>query len=124
MIGAFLAGLWAVIKIIVVILIPLLSAIWLKNKISEKMAKNKVHKVAFVDTREVVDEYLNDQINDLQGISMDDLEKMCEKTPYVTVNVDDEGETLTDFEGLKANEIESKVKTLLKNEEGMVIFEG
>lgn len=60
MLTAFLIGLAvALVAAIIVLAIKLVSGKWLHELISDKLKNKKKHKVAFADTKEVVDEYMN-----------------------------------------------------------------
>lgn len=122
MIIAFLLGLLAVAVTIAVIAILVLGFKWLKNFVIEKLKNHKKHKVAFADTQELVDDYISQKVNDADEFSMDDLEKMCAKTPYVAAVVDDETGEITDYEGVKAEETDENFKARMKQQKGMIII--
>ena len=82
----------------------------------EKLKNREKHKVAFADTREIVDEYIAQKVDAADEISMDDLEKMCAKTPYVAAIVDDETGEITDYEGIKAEETDANFKAGMKQQ--------
>ena len=90
MLTAFLLGLLAAVVTIAVIAVLVMGVKWLKKYVVEKLKNREKHKVAFADTREIVDEYIAQKVDAADEISMDDLEKMCAKTPYVAAIVDDE----------------------------------
>ncbi len=123
MLTAFLLGLLAVLAVVVVIKIVVLGVKWLSDFIKKKVKDREKHKVAFADTREIVDEYIKDNIDKSDEISMDDLERMCEKTPYVAASIDNETGEITDYEGIKAEETETIIKQKLEKQEGLLIFE-
>ena len=124
MISAFLSGLLSVVWTIAVILITVLSLKWLKNYVNERLKNHKKHKVVFADTREIVNEYLAQKLDNADEISMDDLERMCSKTPYVAANIDIETEEITEYEGITAKELGAKFKAFIKRQDGMIIVEG
>ena len=121
MLTAFLLGLLAVFGTIAVIALLVLGIKWLKNYVIEKLKNREKHKVAFADTREIVDEYISQKVDNADEISMDDLEKMCDKTPYVAAIVDDETGEITDFEGIKAEETDANLKARMKQQKGMIV---
>lgn len=122
MLTAFLFGLVAVIATIAVVTIVVMTVQWIKNYIQNRLNNRDVHKVAFADTREIVSDYLKNADEQEETISMDDLEKMCRETPYVAANIDEEG-NITDYEGVKAEQTDSKLKKAFKNKDGMIIIE-
>ena len=123
MLLAFVLGLILVLTAITVLSIVLMCAKWLKNYISEKLRQKKNHKVAFADTREIVDEYLKEKAEDADEISLDELERMCEKTPFVAAYVNEETGEIFDYEGIKADKVDSSFKAKMKQQAGMLIFE-
>lgn len=122
MLTAFLLGLLAAVVTIAVIAVLVMGVKWLKKYVVEKLKNREKHKVAFADTREIVDEYIAQKVDAADEISMDDLEKMCAKTPYVAAIVDDETGDITDYEGIKAEETDANFKARMKQQKGMVII--
>lgn len=119
---AFLLGLLAALEAIAVVAVRAMGLKWLKKYVIEKLKNREKHKVAFADTREIVDEYIAQKVDAADEISMDDLEKMCARTPYVAAIVDDETGEITDYEGIKAEETDANFKTKMKQQKGMVII--
>lgn len=120
---AFLKGLLAVIAVLTTITVVVLSVDWVVNKVKERLAANKRHKVVFADLRETVDEYIKKQKDSQEEYSMDDLERMCQEAPYVFADYDiDTGEVLN-YTGVDAETIDSKVKNKLKERGGIVVFD-
>lgn len=122
MLIAFLLGLLAALEAIAVVVVLAMSLKWLKKYVIEKLKNREKHKVAFADTREIVDEYIAQKVDATDEISMDDLEKMCARTPYVAAIVDDETGEITDYEGIKAEETDANFKAKMKQQKGMVII--
>ena len=122
MLIAFLLGLLAVMATIAVIVVSVLSGKWLKNFVSDKLKNRKKHKVAFADTREIVDEFLAEEADAAKEISMEDLEKMCRDTPYISAIINSDTGEITDYEGIKPSEITAKFKAGMKQQNGMVII--
>lgn len=122
MLAAFIAGLLIVLKAIVVTIVVVLCAKWLIEYVKKKLKGKEKHKVAFADTREVVDEYLKDKANRTDEISMDELERMCESSPYVAALVDEEGE-ISEYEGFEAEKYNENFIARLKQQKGMIVVE-
>lgn len=118
----FLTGLLIVLAVVTIIKVLVMCGKWLKGYIENKLKQREKHKVAFADTREVVDDYLKKQAEQSEEISMDDLERMCNETPFVSAYVDEEG-NVTDYEGIKADEVNANFKARMKQQEGMLVFE-
>ena len=123
MLLAFLLGLLAVAATIAVITIAVMGAKWLKNYILKRKEENKNHKVVFADTRDVVDDYLKSKADSADEISMSELEEMCEKTPFVAVDLDRNTDELENYEGIKADEVDENFSVNMKKHEGILIFD-
>jgi len=51
---------------------------------------------------------------------MEELERMCDESPYVGAVVDENGE-ISEYEGFKASEINENFSARMKQQKGMVI---
>ncbi len=120
MLTLFLLGLMAVVATIVIIAVAVMGGLWLKDYIKKKLENRRKHKVAFADTREVVDEYLKDKAEQSDEISMEELERMCSKTPYVAAVVDENG-NIDEYEGFTAAETNENFSENVKQQKGMLI---
>lgn len=123
MLLAFLLGLLAVAATIAVIAIVLLTFNWIKDYITKRMKSHNAHKVAFADTRETVDEYVKNKSSEAEEVSMEDLERMCDETPFVAADIDEDG-NITRFEGIKAEDVDTQVKLRMKQQNGMIVVKG
>lgn len=121
MLTAFLIGLLAVAAI-TIIAVAVICGKWLKDYVAKKLKNRDKHKVAFADTREVVDDYIKSKAADFEVVSMDDLERVCEETPYVAAVVDEDGE-ISEYEGFTTSEYNENFKARMKQQKGMVILE-
>lgn len=122
MLTAFLIGLLAVVATIVIIAVAVICGKWLKEYVAKKLKNREKHKVAFADTREVVDDYIKSKAANSEEVSMDDLERMCEETPYVAAVVDEDGE-ISEYEGFTSAEYNENFKARMKQQKGMVVLE-
>lgn len=123
MILAFLLGLLAVAATIAIIKIIVMGAKWLKNYILKRKEANKNHRVVFADTRDVVDDYLKTKADEADEISMNELEELCEKTPFVAVDLDRNTDELENYEGIKAEQVDENFSANLKKHDGILIFD-
>ena len=123
MLLAFLLGLLAVAATIAVIAIVLLTFNWIKDYITKRMKSHNAHKVAFADTRETVDEYVKNKSSEAEEVSMEDLARMCDETPFVAADIDEDG-NITRFEGIKAEDVDTQVKLRMKQQNGMIVVKG
>lgn len=117
----FLLGLLAVVATIVVG-IAIVSAKWVTDWARIKIRNRDKHKAIFVDTREVVDDYLKNKADNSVEISMEELERMCETIPYAGAIVD-ENDEIDEYEGFKASEINENYSARMKQQKGMIIME-
>jgi hypothetical protein len=122
MITLFLTGLLAAIATIVIIHIVVMSAKQLKKIVKEKLKNHNNHKVVFVDTKEVVDDYLKNKAKESHGFTEEELRKMCEDTPFASAVVDEEGE-MSEYEGIRADEYNKNFKAYMKQQEGLILVE-
>lgn len=113
----FLSGLAAVVFMGVVVL----TIKWLKEKIQQKLNKNKGHKVVFADMQDIIDDVIKGKVNNTTPMSLDELESMCSETPYVIADYDSETDTVSEYEGFQASEVEKRVDANLKANDGMIV---
>ena len=126
----------AVIAIVAVIVVLVLDAPFLKSKIDErKFAKeqdvyedSKTRKqnreVVFCDTQDLANEYISQRIKESKPVSKEELleiEKAIKDKPYILANKD--GSKVGDYEAIKADKVDETVENLLKENDGIIIFE-
>lgn len=126
----------AVIAIVAVIVVLVLDAPFLKSKIDErKFAKeqdvyedSKTRKqnreVVFCDTQDLANEYISQRIKESKPVSKEELleiEKAIKDKPYILANKD--GSKVGDYEAIKAEKVDETVENLLKENDGIIIFE-
>lgn len=120
--GRFILGLLTSVVSIFVLKGIILGFEWLKEYISEKRKEKEKHKVAFVSMKDAVDDTIRKKIEEAEEISMEELERMCEETPYVSCLVDSETGAISDYEGIKAEKEDAKLKAKMASERGVLIF--
>ena len=121
MLTLFLIGLAAVIAVIAVVVIVYLAAKWVVNWAKEKIKNRNKHRAIFTNSRDIVDDYLKNKANNADEVSMEELERICEETPYVGAVVDENG-VIGEYEGFKASEINENFRARMKNQKGMIII--
>ena len=93
--AAFLVGLFVKILLATLIIRELakISGKWLKKYVEEKLRNREKHKVAFIRTKDVImsDEFRREIANSRE-VSMDELERMDEKSPYIAAVLDENDE--------------------------------
>lgn len=122
----FFIALCAVLATVIVLELIRLTFPVLKKLIKERREKKARQKVAFGDTRKIIDKNAKEILNSAPKMTMDDLEKMCEDTPYFVVDFDSESEQLTsEFQGIKPKAVGQDVQRLLDEEaeDGIVLFD-
>lgn len=122
MLTLFLSGLLAVVGTIAIVTVAVLTILWLKNFIGNRLQNRNVHQVVFADTREVVKEYIKEKTDNSESMSIEDFERMCDKTPYVAANVDENGE-VTDFEGVNPEDVDDRINGIMKQKQGFLLVE-
>ena len=123
MITAFLIGLLVGLATFVVTFLVLMTADWLVQYVKKKLRTRKNHKVAFADIREVVDDYMKNEVDGAKEISMEELEKLCEESPYVAAVVDENGD-IGEYEGFKADKVNKNFSANIRKRHGMIIVDG
>lgn len=121
LVTAFLMGLLAATATIIVIKVAVMSGKWLMGYVIKKLKNYKNHKVAFADTREVVDDYIKSRAYNSEEISMEELERMCEEKPYTAAVIDEQGDIIGEYEGFMADSCNENFKAHMKQQEGMII---
>ena len=124
--AAFLVGLFVKILLATLIIRELakISGKWLKKYVEEKLRNREKHKVAFIRTKDVImsDEFRREIANSRE-VSMDELERMDEKSPYIAA-VLDENDEIEEYEGIKASEYNENFEARMKQMNGIIVVEG
>jgi|GEM_PF-1481895 len=124
--AAFLVGLFVKILLATLIIRELakISGKWLKKYVEEKLRNREKHKVAFIRTKDVImsDEFRREIANSRE-VSMDELERMDEKSPYIAA-VLDENDEIEEYEGFKASEYNENFEARMKQMNGIIVVEG
>ncbi len=119
----FVLALLIGINAIVIIACTFMCASWLKDYISKRLQQKENHKVAFVDTREAVDDYLQSRTDTSDEISITELENLCNQTPFVAVDIDKVTGDLSKQEGMKPESVDSNFSANMKKQKGILIFD-
>lgn len=120
---AIVFGIFSTIATIVVVaVITLLTISWIMNEVEKRINNNKNHKVVFIDTHRVMEDYLKENIQASKSYSLKDLAKMCDEKPYVMADVDKIDYELSDFGAFKSESVEDKVEMLLDENDGLLLI--
>ena len=94
---------------------------WLFGYIKKRLAKNKGKKVVFAELQDIIDDEMKEKIKVSKTMSLEDLEKMCDETPYVSAVYDEENDTVEDYEGFQAESVEDQFDQKMKENDGMIV---
>lgn len=114
---AFLIGAAAAVLIGVIAF----SIKWLVGYIKKRLAKNKGKKVVFAELQDIIDDEMKEKIKASKTMSLEDLEKMCDETPYVSAVYDEKNDTVEDYEGFQAESVEDQFDQKMKENDGMIV---
>lgn len=126
----------AIILIVGITVVVLLDAPFLKAKIDERKfakeqdvlenskIKKENRKVIFCDTKDLENEFISQRIKENKPVSKEELleiEQAIKDKPYILANQD--GTKIGDYEAIKAERLDETVDSLLRENDGMIIFE-
>lgn len=94
---------------------------WLVEYIQKRLEKNKGKKVIFADIRDIIDDDMKKKIKKAKTMSMEDLERMCEETPYVSAVYDEEMDIVEGYEGFQAESVDTRFNQKMKENDGMIV---
>ena len=106
-----------------VITIVYLTAKKLKELIQKRKEKNKKSKVAFGETRKIVEENAKEILANAPSMTMDDLERTCEETPYFVVDYDPNTDEVSDYTTIKTESTDEKIESIMSQNDGIILFE-
>ena len=125
-VSAFVASLLIGVASAVIVACVFMCAKWLKTYISKRIQERKSHNVqtAFIDTKEVVDDYLKNKVDAADEISMTELENLTSNTPFVAVDIDRTNNDLSNMEGMCPEEgTDSNFEAHMKQHQGILLFD-
>ena len=123
MISVFIRGLLTVLIVMVITIVAVLLLSWIKERIKARLDEKETHKVIFADTEEIIDDEMKQKIADSDEISMEDLEALCDKAPFVMATYDSETGKIFDYAGIKPDSVQPAVTDILHNNGGWVVVE-
>lgn len=123
MLTAFIIGLLSVVALAIVKILRM-TIKWVSDRIKERLAARENHKVIFADMRETVDTITREQKSKQTEYSMDELEKMCQESPFVFADYDIATGEVNNYTGINAHEVDPEIKKKLRERGGMVVFDG
>ena len=106
-----------------VITIISLTAKKLKELIQKRKEKNRKAKVAFGETRKIVEENAQEILANAPSMTMDDLERTCEETPYFVVDYDPNTDEVSDYTTIKTEGTDEKIENIMNQNDGIILFD-
>jgi hypothetical protein len=106
-----------------VITIIYLTAKKLKELIQKRKEKNKKAKVAFGETRKIVKENAKEILANAPSMTMEDLERTCEETPYFVVDYDPNTDEVSDYTTIKTESTDEKIESIMSQNDGIILFD-
>lgn len=106
-----------------VITIVYLTVKKLKELISKRKEKNKKAKVAFGETRKIVKEHAKEILDSAPSMTMSDLERVCEETPYFVVDYNPNTDEVSDYTTIKTDSADEKIENLMEENDGIILFD-
>ena len=123
-IGAMIVSLVvAGLIVVAVITIIYLTAKKLKELIQKRKEKNRKAKVAFGETRKIVEKKAQEILANAPSMTMDDLERTCEETPYFVVDYDPNTDEVSDYTTIKTEGIDEKIESIMNQNDGIILFD-
>ena len=123
-IGAMIVSLVvAVLIVAAVITIIYLTTKKLKELIQKRKEKNKKSKVAFGETRKIVEKNAQEILSNAPSMTMDELERTCKETPYFVVNYDPNTDDVSDYETIKTESTDEKIERIMNQNDGIILFD-
>lgn len=117
MITIFLLGLAATVLVGIIAF----SIKWLVGYIKKRLEKNKGKKVVFTELQDIIDDDMKEKIKASKTMSLEDLERMCDETPYVSAVYDEETDTVDGYEGFQAESVDAQFNKKMKEHDGMIV---
>ena len=124
--GAFLIMLVAGIAAVVIVACLFMCGKWLKDYITKRLQQRRAQdvKTAFVDTKEVVDDYLKTKAESADEISMEELENLTTNTPFIAVDINKTDNSLTNMEGMCPEQgVDTNFEAHMRQHEGILVFD-
>lgn len=106
-----------------VITIVYLTAKKLKELIQKRKERNNKSKVAFGETRKIIKENVQEILENAPSITMDDLERTCEETPYFVVDYNPDTDEVSDYTTIKTESTDERLESIMSQNDGIILFD-
>lgn len=120
MIALIILGIVAGVAIVTIAVLTLPK---LKSYLKSRKEKKQRQKVAFGDTRKIINNNAEEILQKAPKMTMEELERICEETPYFVVDVDTDTEETSDFTSIKTEETGKDLESFMQRNGGIVVFD-
>lgn len=93
----------------------------LKELIRARKEKNAKQEVVFGNTRKIFEEYGKEIIQSSPTMTMEELEELCDESPFFVVNYDSQTDEVVDYQTIKTDAVDNRVSDIIKDK-GIVVF--
>lgn len=111
------------VAVAVVVYIAVLTLPKLKSYLKSRKEKKERQKVAFGDTRKIINNNAEEILQKAPKMTREELERICEETPYFVVDVDTDTEETSDFTSIKTEETGKDLENFMQRNGGIVVFD-
>lgn len=111
------------VAIATVVYIAVLTLPKLKSYLKSRKEKKERQKVAFGDTRKIINNNAEEILQKAPKMTREELERICEDTPYFVVDVDTDTEETSDFTSIKTEETGKDLENFMQRNGGIVVFD-
>lgn len=108
---------------VAVIVLVCLTVKKLKELIKARLERHRKSKVAFGSTRKIVNERAKEILAQAPSMTMEELEKVADDSPYFILDYDPETDEESDFTTIQAEDAEAKIEELFNENDGIVLFD-
>ncbi len=109
--------------IAIVVTIAVLTLPKLKAYLKKRKEKKERQKVVFGDTRKIINNNAEEILQKAPKMTMEELERICEETPYFVVDLDADTEEISDFTSIKTEETGKDLESFMQSKGGIVVFD-
>lgn len=111
------------VAVATVVYIAVLTLPKLKSYLKSRKEKKERQKVAFGDTRKIINNNAEEILQKAPKMTREELERICEETPYFVVDVDTDTEETSDFTSIKTEETGKDLENFMQRNGGIVVFD-
>lgn len=106
-----------------VITIGYLTVKKLKELIQKRKEKSRESKVVFGAMGKIVEKDAREILANAPSMSMEELERICEETPYFVVDYDPNTDEVSDYTTIKTECTDEKIKSIIEQNDGIILFD-